>query len=79
MARDVFTDLRRCHFCGRPAAIVWDDELLSCRHATCLGLAFAESQRRAEAHGCGAVTIGGLERAPRAAHVVHKSRRRLLA
>lgn len=79
MARDSFTDLRRCHFCGRPAAIAWDDTLLSCRHATCTGLAFAESQRRAESHGGGAAAARGLERGPRAARVVRKHRRRLLA
>jgi hypothetical protein len=79
MARDVFTDLRRCRFCGRPAALAWDDTLLSCLHATCLGLAFAESQRRAESHGGAAGAAEALGRALRAAHVVRKHCRRLLA
>jgi hypothetical protein len=46
MAQDVFIDQRRCYFCGRIGAVVWDADLFSCGHEVCESLAFAEMRRR---------------------------------
>ena len=46
MARDIFIDLKRCHFCGQSGSVVWDAALFSCGHEVCESLAFAEMRRR---------------------------------
>jgi len=46
MAKDIFTRLHRCHFCGRPGTVDWDGELATCASEVCKSLAFAEMHRR---------------------------------
>ena len=45
--RDLYTQLNRCRYCGRPGFMAWDTDLFSCSREVCKGLAFAEVRRRA--------------------------------
>jgi hypothetical protein len=45
--RDIYIQLNRCLYCGRPGFMAWDADLRSCSREVCKGLAFAEVRRRA--------------------------------
>lgn len=46
MAKDVFTALGRCTYCGDTATKVWDADVVSCGRDVCESLAYAETRRR---------------------------------
>lgn len=49
MARDIYTQLDRCSYCGRPGFTCWDVDLVSCSQEVCQALAYGEVRRRATA------------------------------
>jgi hypothetical protein len=59
VAKDIFIDLDRCTYCGRPGSNPRGVDLFTCGRELCECLAYAELKRRA-ARGCGdLVTVAG--------------------
>jgi len=47
VGKDIFLEQDRCTYCGRPARIAWDSDLVSCRNEVCQTLASAQVRQRA--------------------------------